>query len=208
MAGDELARLVVTLEASTKSLERALARAQGTTTTALKRMQKEADAAASRFDAALAGAFRRLAAGLGSVISAKAIIDASDAFVRMQNSLKMAGLSGDALTSTFGRLYTIAQANAVPVESLVTLYGRLAQAQKGLKTSGDELVGFTSIVAQALKVSGKSAEEASGALLQLGQALTGGKVQAEEYNSLIDGLYPLLQAAAAGLRRPAATSAS
>ena len=37
--------------------------------------------------------------------------------------------------------------------------------------------------------------------MQLGQALRGGKVQAEEYNSLLDGLYPLLEAAANGSDR-------
>ena len=37
-------------------------------------------------------------------------------------------------------------------------------------------------------------------MLQLGQALGGGKIQAEEYNSLLDGMPGLLQAAAAGIK--------
>jgi tape measure domain-containing protein len=52
----------------------------------------------------------------------------------------------------------------------------------------------------SLRVSGKSAQEASGALLQLSQLLSGSMVQSQEYNSLIDGAYPLLQAVAAGLK--------
>jgi len=64
-----------------------------------------------------------------------------------------------------------------------------------------EVAEFECEVSAALKIQGMSAQEAQGALLQLGQALRGGKIQAEEYNSLLDGLYPLLEAAASGSER-------
>lgn len=88
----------------------------------------------------------------------------------------------------------------MPIETLTGLYGRLSTAKKELGASDGQLLAVTTAVAQSLRVSGQSAEEAQGALLQLGQALSGGVVQAEEYNSLLDGARPLLESAAAGLK--------
>lgn len=200
MAEGDLARLVVTLEASTKAYERALAKAQGTSISTLRRIQKEGEAFSDRFGAALASSLSRLGAAVGGAFTGKAFVDAADRFTRIGNSLKVAGVSGGQLSTVMSQLYAIAQSNGVPLEALATLYGRVAQAQTTLKASSADVLKFTGTVAQALKVAGKSAEESSGALLQLGQALSGGKIQAEEYNSLIDGMYPLLQAAAAGLK--------
>src|SRR5690606_30692047 len=116
-----------------------------------------------------------------------------------ENSLKVAGLSGQELTRVYDRLFASAQRNAAPVESLVELYSRASLVQKELGVSTEELIDFTDRVALALRVSGKSAQESSGALLQLSQALGSGIVRAEEFNSLLEGALPIAQAAAAGL---------
>ena len=80
----------------------------------------------------------------------------------------------------------------------MTLYGRASQSAGELGASQKDLLKFTDNIAVALRVSGQSASESAGALLQLSQALGDGKVQAEEYNSLLDGGRPILQAVAAG----------
>lgn len=54
-------------------------------------------------------------------------------------------------------------------------------------------------MALALRVAGTDAQSASGALLQLSQAMGGGVVRAEEFNSLLEGALPIVQAVAAGL---------
>ncbi|YBV97385.1 tape measure protein [Phyllobacteriaceae bacterium JZ32] len=156
--------------------------------------------AASQARTAMLGFASAAAGALAAGFSAQKVQQLIDSATRIQNALKVAGLSGDELATVYDRLFQSAQRNSAPLEALVNLYGRASQAQKTLGASTDELLGLTETVAMALRVSGASAETASGALLQLGQALSGGKVQAEEYNSIIDGLYPLLQAAAAGLK--------
>lgn len=142
-----------------------------------------------------------LAVGAVSNVTLRSFADLSDSAIKIRNSLRSAGLSGEELTGTYGRLYRAAQENAAPIESLATLYGRVAINQKELGVSSEQLIGLTTNVAKALKAQGSNAEEASGALLQLSQALGSGKVQAEEYNSLIDGMPVLLQAAAAGIKQ-------
>ncbi|MBK5958574.1 hypothetical protein CCR97_10185 [Rhodoplanes elegans] len=145
-------------------------------------------------------ALRRGFVLLAGAVSVQQVGQLADQYTTLQNALKISGLEGDSLSKVYRQLYESAQSNAVPIEALVKLYGRVSSAQKELHASSSELIKLTDAVALALKVAGTDATEASGALLQLGQALAGGKVQAEEYNSLLDGARPILQAAAAGLK--------
>lgn len=203
MADADLATLVVRLEASTKEYQRQLARAQGTTVAALRKMERDAAASGKRIDEALSRGIGGLRTGLGLLAGAVGVAklrQLADSFTGMTNALKVAGLQGEDLNVTFEQLYGIAQKNAVPLDALVKLFGRAAQAGKELKASNTELLAFTDNVAKALKVAGTSPEEASGALLQLGQLLGAGKVQAEEFNSVNEGARPILEAVASGLK--------
>lgn len=206
----DLERLIVTLEARTKEFEREMARARNVTVAQLRRIERDTQAHAARQQAT----FARLGAGIQQTIQrsliaplgalaggagARAVIGFADTFTAMENSLKVAGLEGEALGATLERLFEIADKHAAPVESLTTLYGRLALSQKELNISSAEMIGFTDNVAAALRVSGKSATESSGALLQLSQALGGGIVRAEEFNSILEGAQPIAQAVANGL---------
>ncbi|MGP4691613.1 tape measure protein [Agrobacterium cavarae] len=124
----------------------------------------------------------------------------SDSATKIDNALKVAGLSGESLERTYSKLRDSAQANAAPLETLVQLYGRVSLVQGELGITSDQLVGFSNNVAMALRVSGQSSQEASGALLQLAQALGSGVVRAEEFNSIVEGAPTILQAAAAGIK--------
>ncbi|MFN3362820.1 MAG: tape measure protein [Allorhizobium sp.] len=146
--------------------------------------------------AKLSGAFAAIAAG----VSLNELRKTADEYTKIMNTLKVAGVKDGDLPGTFDKLFASAQRNAVPLDALASLYGRVSQAQTTLKASSQDVMRVTDIVAQSLRISGKSASESSGALLQLAQAFSNGKVQAEEFNSLLDGAYPLLQAAAAGLK--------
>lgn len=148
-----------------------------------------------------AAAHRLLAGAIGGVSVAAAaakVGQLADSYTAYTNSLKVAGLEGRALAQTQDLLFASAQKAGAPLEALGTLYGRAAMSARDLGASQSELLTFTDLVATSLKVGGKSATESSGALLQLSQVLGGAKVQAEEYNSLIDGLRPLLVAVASG----------
>lgn len=192
----DVERLMIRLEASATKFEKEMQKARGVA----DRQTKAIEDRFERLNPAVSRSMGSLGAALAGALSVNELRKASDAYIKTINSLKVAGLSGSQLTGVFDQLFASAQRNAVPVQGLAELYGRLSQAQTTLKASSGELLGLTEIVAQSLRVSGRSAQESSGALLQLGQALSGGKVQAEEYNSLLDGMYPLLQAAAAGIK--------
>ncbi len=205
----EISKLVVSLEARIRGYERALAKAQADTKRRMdgidehvKKPKRSIDALGRTMDAAasrMAGAAGRLGGVLAAAFSAREVGRAASTFVNMTNTLKVAGLEGEALQKTFGQLYRVAQQNGVAIEPLVTLYSRLSQSKAELNATDAQLIKFTNGVSLALKVAGTDANAASGALLQLGQALGGSIVRAEEFNSINEGARPILSAVAAGL---------
>lgn len=195
---DDFNKLAVLIEANTKSYERAMAKLQSSTNAAFGKIERQARQLDSSF-ARMGGTLARIGAGLAAGLSIGSAVKFADAFTRVENSLKVAGLAGAELADVQERLFQIAQKNGMSFESLAGLYGKLALSQSALGVSTSELVGFTDTIGTALRVSGVSAEQASGALLQLGQALGSGTVRAEEFNSILEGAPAIAQAAAAGL---------
>lgn len=216
MAG-EAEQLVVSLEARIREFERNFQRANRTANDNFRSIERRARTAGKNLENSMATSsnamtrsldgFGRAAAGkVGAAFAAitagmglNELRKTADEYTKIMNTLKVAGVKDGDLGSTFDKLFASAQRNYAPLDSLATLYGRVSAAQTTLKASSQEVMQVTDIVAQSLRVGGTSASQASGSLLQLGQALAGGKVQAEEYNSLLDGMRPLLEAAAAGM---------
>tara|TARA_R110002124_G_scaffold223056_1_gene388442 strand:- start:8795 stop:11794 length:3000 start_codon:yes stop_codon:yes gene_type:complete len=150
---------------------------------------------------ALKNSLTGLAPVLAGAFSTAAVLKYADAYTALQNRLKAAGLEGYALRQVEDSLYESANRNGVAVAATAELYQRAALARNNLGASEEQLLALVSGTSAALRLQGTSATEASGALLQLGQILGGEKVQAQEYNSLIDQLPVLLQAAADGSDR-------
>jgi tape measure domain-containing protein len=201
MAAD-MEKLVVQLSADIKKYENALNRAMGVTNRQAKAIENRFVRMNKRVASSMSfsGSFGRgLIGGLAAGFSAQGVQQLLDSATKIQNSLKVAGLSGKELEQVYDSLFVSAQKNAVPLEALVTLYGRAAQQQKELGVSSADLVKFTDNIGLALRVAGTDATTASGALLQLGQALGSGTVHAEEFSSILEGAPTIVQAAAAGI---------
>jgi len=111
-------------------------------------------------------------------------IDMNEAFIRSQQDV-----------------IDIALDTGSELESVAKLYGRITAAGEELGATQSEIAELTDLAVKAIAVQGSSAGEASGALLQLSQLLGGSVVQAQEFNSLIDGARPLLVAVANGSDR-------
>lgn len=203
MPATDLEKLVVSLSADFRAFERGLSRAQGVSNRQFGAIEARARKLNRNLDVIGKQAGGSFIRGFGGAVaagfSAQGVQRLLDSGTKIQNALKVTGLTGEDLTKTYSALYEAAQRNAAPFEGLATLYSRVALSQKELGVSSEQIVGLVDNVGKALKLSGGDAAQASGALLQLGQTLGGGKVQAEEYNSLIDGLPGVLQAAAAGI---------
>lgn len=196
----DVERLIVALEARTTAFEKALQRANGSA----NRQSRSIERRFQQMNRNLTSGFGNLGNSLvkafavvGGIRGMQSLLDST---TRIDNALKVAGLSGAELEMVYNRLRDSALKNAAPLETLVTLYGRAALVQKELGVSQEEMLNFTDKIALALRVAGTDAQSASGALLQLSQALGSGVVRAEEFNSILEGALPIAQAAAAGLK--------
>ncbi len=177
----------VVLDAS--GVERGAKRAQG----ALQKTQRSSKAMAAGFRAAA-----RAASALAVVFGFRELIRTADTFSQIQNSLRIVTDSTDELVLANERLFEIAQRTRTPLEATVTLFSRASIAAEELGATTEELFRLTEITGQALAVQGGAASEAAGALRQLSQSFSSGIVRAEEFNSILEGAFPLAQAAARG----------
>ncbi len=196
----DLERLVVQLSADVKGYQNALNKAQGLTNQRARSIENRFKKMNSTIAASYGGLATSAAKAFALIGGVQGFRALSDSATKIDNALKVAGLSGEELERTYAKLRNSAQANAAPLETLVQLYGRVSLVQGELGITSGQLVGFSNNVAMALRVSGQPSHEASGALLQLAQALGSGVVRAEEFNSIVEGAPTILQAAAAGIK--------
>lgn len=197
----DLRRFEKSMEAMRATADRRLTEVEKRALASDKRLARIMENAGRNMTASLKNSLAGIAPTLAGAFSAGAVLKYADAYTALQNRLKATGLEGEALQRVEESLYASANRNGVAVEATAELYQRAAMARRNLGASETQLLALVSGTSAALKLQGTSAEAASGALLQLGQILGGQKVQAEEYNSLIDQLPVLLQAAADGSSR-------
>lgn len=138
-----------------------------------------------------------LALGVASVT--RSVLGLADAFVEINNRIRVAQNGVGDVSASFDRLYAIAQRTRAPLDDLARLYARAGLAATELGASQAQLMRLTENVGLALAIQGGSIEGVRGALLQLGQALGSGVVRAEEFNSILEGALPIAQAAARGI---------
>lgn len=148
---------------------------------------------------AIGASLRGLASTIGTYFTGRELAGMIDAFTRLQNNLKVAGLEGEILARVQQNLLDISGRYGTSVEGLSGVFLKASLVQQDLGASTQQIIDLNEIVAASLKVTGTSAQEAQGALLQLGQALGSGVVRAEEFNSILEGALPLAQAAARGI---------
>lgn len=169
------------------------------------RGMRGASAATERMQAQLASLQRTanaIAGVFGTMIGADLIgrLGATaDAYTAITNSLRVVSGEQANVNALFDELLGIANDTRTPLEAVATLYQRASMAAGELGASQSDLLQFTENVGRALALQGSGAAAASGALLQLSQALGGGIVRAEEFNSILEGAFPIAQAAARGI---------
>lgn len=201
--------LVLQMSADVRRFEKSMSSMRQVADKRLSEVEKRATQADRRLSKIMGGAgdnmvrsFKQnlgaLAPTLAAAFSVQQVVRYADSYTNLQNQLRSTGLAGADLKRVEDALYETANRNGVAIDATAQLYTRAALSRKSLGASEAELLALVSGTTAALRVQGVSAEAASGPLLQLGQALGGGKIQAEEFNSLIDGLPVLLQAAANG----------
>lgn len=133
---------------------------------------------------------RSAAALVGVGLSAHAILEAADAYTTLQNKLKNVAETEQSLTKITGDVFDIANRTRAPVQETAQAFTRFDMAMKGLGASQQESLRLTETVNKSLIVSGATSGEAASGLLQLSQAFNKGKLDGDEFRSVME-LMPL-----------------
>jgi tape measure domain-containing protein len=139
------------------------------------------------------------AALLAGYFGISAIVEAINKYTQLTNTLRMNNITGNDAIIVQQKLFEIADKNGVPIGETIKLYQRQSIAAKALGASQLDMLNVIDITAAALRIQGTTAEGARGALLQLSQSFESGIVHAQEFNSLLQNAYPVVQAAARGM---------
>ena len=114
-----------------------------------------------------------------------------DTQTQLERSLKALIPPYQDLAKTQQELLLVSQQTHVAYQATVELYNRLAIAVKGLGIAHAEVVDSIKAFNLATVVSGTGAREAAAAATQFGQALASGRLQGDEFRSIMENV-PLL----------------
>nr|WP_313378998.1 tape measure protein [Moraxella sp.] len=145
------------------------------------------------------GSLQGLLAAVGVSFGAMEIIQIADDFKNLESRVRLATGAGVEFVNGFDGVKEIANDTRLSLESTGELFAKMTQATQDLDTSQSDLLTTTKAINQAIVVSGAGAEQASAGIMQLSQGLAGGIIRAEEYNSVMENMPRVMQAAAAGM---------
>ena len=157
--------------------------------------------------AGLPAIFGRLNGAIGGTAAAIFGIVGSMAALAKQGEisrkvLQNFGLTASQANSTFESLRDISSKTGADVSELTKTFGRLNAAQHNTGLSQAGLLEATKGISAGLKAFGAEAAQTQSFLLQFSQSIGSGRVQADEFNSMIESAGPLLDYIARKLLGP------
>lgn len=150
----------------------------------IRNSAREADNAATRLKLALQRAFDLLALALAG----RELVRMSDQVTSVEGRLKALGITGASTKDIMNDLFKVAMESRVPFEAVSELYTRVTLATQSLGRSHEENIGFVEALGKAVKISGASTQEATAGMIQLSQALASGRLQGDEFRSIMENL--------------------
>ena len=152
----------------------------------LQQAQDKAAQASQRAASSIMGFVRGAAALVGVGLSAQAILSSADAYTVLQNKLQNVSDSAKQVDEIMNRLFETANRTRTPVQETAQAFTRFDMALKNLGKSQDDSLRLTETVNKMLVVSGATTNEAASALLQLSQAFNKGKLDGDEFRSVME----------------------
>ena len=151
----------------------------------------------------------RMFTGLGSIMgivfsvaTAGQILAVADKMNVMESQLKSVTQAGDSYAGVYKQILDIANRNQTAMGSTADLYTKTARAMQPLGATTSQLMAFTDNLSRTMKAAGLSAEDQSGAILQLSQAMGSGRLQGDEFRSIMERAPTVMQALADSMGVP------
>lgn len=116
------------------------------------------------------------------------IIETINTFTALQNRLRQVADANMSVNESWTKLLQIANSSYSAIDSTVDLYFRVAQAYKAWGQSAKEAMEFTELFQKSAILSGSTMQTTTQAVYQFGQALNKGKLDGDEFRSVLEGL--------------------
>jgi tape measure domain-containing protein len=130
--------------------------------------------------------------GLGTIVAAgtaitgfSSIIKISDEYTKFTAQLKLATENAQEFGIAYDNVQRIAEGSQKGIESIAILYSRLDNALSRYGATQKQVSDITEAFALSLRVSGATAEESSSSILQFTQGISRGRLEGEEFNSVV-----------------------
>lgn len=143
--------------------------------------------------------FRGALMTIGAAVGVTSIKNISDEYLNLQNRLKLVTESNKELNGAMKSTLAAAQASAIDWAASAEIYSKVAANTRGLKLSQEELGKITETIAKSISISGVSSDEASRSMVQLGQAFSLGKLQGQDFKSVMQQTPAVMKAVSIGL---------
>lgn len=122
----------------------------------------------------------------GATLTAGAVVGAADAYTLLQNRLTVVAEKQEDVNFLTKEMLGIAERTRSPVAGVAKSFVRFDLAMKEMGRSQKDTVVLTETVGKALQMSGATAGEAASAMLQLSQAFNKGKLDGDEFKSVME----------------------
>lgn len=133
---------------------------------------------------------------LGGVLTVRQLIEYADAWTLINSRVKIVTESQEQAMQVQQRLYEISQRSRNQLSATAVLYTRLAINADQLGRSQEDLLNVVEAVNNAVLVSGATGVEAAQSIRQLAQAFGKGKLDGDEFRTVMEAM-PLVQRAIA-----------
>ena len=139
----------------------------------------------------LASTIKKVATAYLSMQTAKKAIDLSDTLALSQSRLSLIVDDDGSVDNLEDKTYASAQRSRASYQDTVDVVSKLGLLAGDAFKNNDELIAFTELMNKNFAVGGASATEQASAMYQLTQAMASGRLQGDEYRSIIENA-PLL----------------
>lgn len=134
---------------------------------------------------------RQLLGYLAAFAGVHAFVEAATEAQTLRNQVDLVTNSNKELLATQTRLFDLAKETHTGIDATTRLYTRLKQALQGAEVSTEDVWKMTETLNKAVQATGRTSSEASSAILQFTQAMAKGKLDGDEFRSLLENL-PIL----------------
>lgn len=147
----------------------------------------------------LGAAMGALGAAMGMAFALREVFQMADAWASVNARVSLVTNGAEEQKFVTESLYNIAVKTRQEYVTTADLYGKIARNAKELSLTQNDILGLTEDINKALIIGGGNTQENQAAVLQLGQALASGRLQGDEFRSLMENAPRLTNAIAEGM---------